>query len=94
MTFVSRTLKPSEINYGMVEKEVLALLKFVDVCYVMLVSREMKALLDLQPLLGWSNLRVSTGGWEDGPRCRQIGLWKLEDVRKGNMKYSVPLRPA
>ena len=39
VTFVSRTLKPNEISYGMVEKEGLALLKSLDVCYVMLVSR-------------------------------------------------------
>ena len=33
----SQTLKPSEINYGMVEKEVLALLRFLDIGYTMLV---------------------------------------------------------
>ena len=45
MTFVSRTLKPNEINYGMVENEVLALLKIQDVCCVMLVSQEIKVLI-------------------------------------------------
>ena len=35
--FTSRTLEPSEINYGMVEKEVLALLRILDLCYTMLV---------------------------------------------------------
>ena len=44
VTFVSRTLQSNEINYCMVEKEVLALLKILDVCYVMLVSREIKVL--------------------------------------------------
>ena len=44
MTFVSCKLKSNEIKYGMVEKEVLALLKILDVCYVMLVSREIKVL--------------------------------------------------
>ena len=44
VAFVSRTLKPNEINYVMVEKELLALLKILDVCYVMLVSREIKFL--------------------------------------------------
>ena len=53
MTFVSRRLKPNEINNGMVEKEVLALLKVLDVCYVMLVSRErIRTSLDIQPLVG------------------------------------------
>ena len=59
MTFVSRTLKPNEIKYGMVEKEVLALIKILYVCYVMLISRETKY---INPLLGWFNLRVSMGG--------------------------------
>ena len=44
VTFTSRTLKPNEINYGIVEKEVLALLRVLDVCYTMLVSREIKVL--------------------------------------------------
>ena len=44
VTFTSRTLKPNEINYGMVEKEVLALLRVLDLCYTMLVSREIKVL--------------------------------------------------
>ena len=40
VTFTSRTLKSNEINYGMVEKEVLALLRILDVCYTILVGRE------------------------------------------------------
>ena len=40
VTFTSRTLKENEVNYGMVEKEVLALLQILDVCYTTLVSRE------------------------------------------------------
>ena len=44
VTFSSRTLKSNEVNYGMVEKEVLALLRILDVCYTMLVSREIKVL--------------------------------------------------
>ena len=44
VTFTIRTLKPNEINYGMVEKEVLALLQILDVCYTMLVSREIRVL--------------------------------------------------
>ena len=30
------------------------------------------------------------GGWGGGPRCRQIGHWKLGDVKKRKMKYSYP----
>ena len=44
VTFSSRTLKPNEINYGMVEKEVLALHQMLDICYTMLVSREITVL--------------------------------------------------
>ena len=44
VTFTSRTLKPNEINYGMVEKEIPALLRILDICYCMLVSREIKVL--------------------------------------------------
>ena len=34
ITFSSRTLKPNEVNYAMVEKEkILALLRMLDICY-------------------------------------------------------------
>ena len=42
--FTSRTLKPNELTYGTVEKEVLALLRVLDVCYTTLVSREITVL--------------------------------------------------
>ena len=42
--FSSRTLKANEINYGVVEKEVLALLRILDVCYTMLVSRDIQVI--------------------------------------------------
>ena len=44
VTFSSRTLKPDEVNYVMVRKEVLALLRMLDICYTMLVSREITVL--------------------------------------------------
>ena len=44
VTFSIRTLKPNEVNYGMVEKEVLSLLRMLDICYTMLVSREITVL--------------------------------------------------
>ena len=44
VTFTSRTLKKNEINYGIVEKEVLALLRISEVCYTTLVSREIMVL--------------------------------------------------
>ena len=42
--FTSRTLKPNEIKYGKVEKEVMALLRVLDVCYTTLSSREITVL--------------------------------------------------
>ena len=44
VAFLSRTLKPNEVNYGMMEKEVLALLRMLDICYTILVSREITVL--------------------------------------------------
>ena len=40
--FTSRTLKPNKINNGTVAKELLALLRILDLCYTMLVGRETK----------------------------------------------------
>ncbi|GMF15143.1 unnamed protein product [Phytophthora fragariaefolia] len=42
VTFTSRTLKPNEINYGIVDKEVLALLRMLNVSYTELVTRSIK----------------------------------------------------
>ncbi|GMF47169.1 unnamed protein product [Phytophthora fragariaefolia] len=41
---IFRTLKPNEINYGIVDKEVLALLRVLDVCYTQLVTRSIRIL--------------------------------------------------
>ncbi|GMF48476.1 unnamed protein product [Phytophthora fragariaefolia] len=50
--FTSRTLKSNEINYGIVDKEVLALLRILDVCYTLLVTRSIKV-LTRHPTLAW-----------------------------------------
>ena len=44
VTFTGRTLKPNELKYGTVEKEVLALLRVMDVCYTTLASRDITVL--------------------------------------------------
>ena len=44
ITVSSRTLKPNEVYYGMVEKGVLTLLRMLDICYTVLVSREITVL--------------------------------------------------
>ncbi|CAI5706018.1 unnamed protein product [Peronospora farinosa] len=52
VTFTSRTLKPNEINYGLVDKEVLALLRILDLCYTSLVTRPIK-ILTRHSTLAW-----------------------------------------
>ena len=44
VVFIRRTLKPNELNYRTVEKELLALLRVLDVCYTTLASREITVL--------------------------------------------------
>ncbi|CAI5725192.1 unnamed protein product [Peronospora effusa] len=44
VTFTSRTLKPNEINNGLVDKEVLAILRILDLYYTSLVTRPIKVL--------------------------------------------------
>ena len=66
VTFSSRTLKSNEVNYGMVEKEVLSLLRMLDICYTMLVSREITELTrysTLAWLLQSSGLNGRLGRW-------------------------------
>ena len=76
VTFTSRTLKPNEINYGMVEKEVLALLRILDIGYTMLVSREIKV-LTRHSTLAWlvqsSGLNGRLGRW-----AALLSNWTLE----------------
>ncbi|OWZ11926.1 LOW QUALITY PROTEIN: reverse transcriptase [Phytophthora megakarya] len=38
VTFTSRTLKANELNYAIVDKEVLALLRMLDICYSQLIT--------------------------------------------------------
>ena len=64
--FTSRTLKPSEINYVMVEKEVLALLRILDTDYNMLFAQEIKVFtrhLTLARLVQSSRLYARLGRW-------------------------------
>ena len=66
VTRTSRTLKPNEISYGMVEKEVLALLRIQDIGYTMLVARDIKVLTrhsTLAWLLQTSGLNERLGRW-------------------------------
>ncbi|KAE8893220.1 hypothetical protein PF005_g27873 [Phytophthora fragariae] len=42
--FNSRTLKPNELNYDIVEKEILAVLRVLNDCYTMLAGRPVRVL--------------------------------------------------
>ena len=62
----SRTLRPNEINYGIVEKEVLALLRILYIGYTMLVAREIKVLArhsTLARLVQFLGLNGRLGRW-------------------------------
>ena len=83
MTFTSRTLKPNEINYGMVEKKVLTLLRIVGICYSMLVSQEDKGFTRCSTL-AWlvqsSDLNNMLGRW-----AALLSNWTAgdEEMREG-----------
>ena len=79
VTFTSRTLKPSELNYGTVEKEVLALLRVLDVCYTTLASREI-TVLTRHSTLAWlmqsRGLNGRLGRW-----AALLSKWTMEVKR-------------
>uniref|UniRef100_A0AAV1TY43 Reverse transcriptase RNase H-like domain-containing protein n=1 Tax=Peronospora matthiolae TaxID=2874970 RepID=A0AAV1TY43_9STRA len=79
VTFTSRTLKPNELNYGTVEKEVLALLRVLDVCYTTLASREI-TLLTRHSTLAWlmqsRGLNGRLGRW-----AALLSNWTMEVKR-------------
>eukprot|EP00644_Phytophthora_capsici_P010197 jgi/Phyca11/120516/e_gw1.41.70.1 len=76
VTFTSRTLKTNELNYSTVDKEVLALLRMLDVCYTQLVVRSIKVLSrhsTLSWLLNSSGLDGRLGKW-----AALLSGWALE----------------
>uniref|UniRef100_H3H4X9 Integrase catalytic domain-containing protein n=1 Tax=Phytophthora ramorum TaxID=164328 RepID=H3H4X9_PHYRM len=77
--FTSRTLKSNELNYGIVDKEVLALLRILDVCYTLLTNRSIKVLSrysTLAWLLNSSGFQGRLGRW-----AALLSEWTLE-IRK------------
>ncbi|ETP45954.1 hypothetical protein F442_07739, partial [Phytophthora nicotianae P10297] len=76
---IGRTLKPNELNYGMVEKEILALLRILDVCYSTLVTRPIKV-LTRHSTLAWlmrsTGLQGRLGNW-----AALLPPWALEIVK-------------
>ncbi|OWZ06859.1 reverse transcriptase [Phytophthora megakarya] len=60
--FTSRSLKTNELNYQIVEKEVLTLLRVLDVCHTVLVSRSIKIVRctkDEDEVLGTLTARIT-----------------------------------
>ncbi|KAE8901230.1 hypothetical protein PF003_g14794 [Phytophthora fragariae] len=79
VTFASRTLKSNELNYNVVEKEVLALLRILDLNYNLLVGRPIKVLAR-HSTLAWlfrsSGLQGRLGQW-----AALLSPWTLEIVK-------------
>ncbi|KAE8985822.1 hypothetical protein PR002_g22523 [Phytophthora rubi] len=77
--FASRTLKSNELNYGIVEKGVLALLRVLDLGHNLLVGREIKVLARYSTL-AWlfrsSGLQGRLGQW-----AALLSPWTLEIVK-------------
>ncbi|POM63971.1 Reverse transcriptase [Phytophthora palmivora] len=78
-TFVSGTLKSNELNYSPVEKEVLALLRILDLGYNMLVGRRIQVLTRYSTL-AWlfrsTGLQGRLGQW-----ASLLSPWTLEIVK-------------
>ncbi|POM77204.1 Reverse transcriptase [Phytophthora palmivora] len=79
ITFVGRTLKSNELNYSPVEKEVLALLRILDLGYNMLMGRRMRVLTRYSTL-AWlfrsTGLQGRLGQW-----ASLLSPWTLEIVK-------------
>ncbi|GMF48262.1 unnamed protein product [Phytophthora fragariaefolia] len=77
--FTSRTLKSNELNYGVVEKEVLTLLRILDLGYNMLVGRQIQVLTRHSTLV-WlfrsAGLQGRLGQW-----AALLSPWALEIVK-------------
>ncbi|OWZ02254.1 LOW QUALITY PROTEIN: reverse transcriptase [Phytophthora megakarya] len=76
VTFASRTLKSNELNYGITEKEVLALLRILDLNYNTLVGRPIRV-LTRHSTLAWlfrsTALQGRLGQW-----AALLSPWTLE----------------
>ncbi|KAL4109211.1 hypothetical protein PRIC1_000914 [Phytophthora ramorum] len=79
VTFTSRTLKSNELNYGIVDKEVLALLRMLDVNYTLLTTRSI-LVLSRHSTLAWL---VNSAGFQGrlDNWAAVLSEWTLE-IRK------------
>ncbi|OWY95565.1 reverse transcriptase [Phytophthora megakarya] len=82
--FASRTLKSNELNYGIAEKEVLALLRFLNLNYNTLVGRLIRV-LTRHSTLAWlfrsKALQGRLGRW-----AAVRSPWTLEITKKGEIQ--------
>ncbi|OWY97374.1 reverse transcriptase [Phytophthora megakarya] len=93
VTFTSRTLKANELNYRVVDKEVLALLRILDVCYSQLVTRSIKVLSRFSTL-AW--MLKSNGRWATPLSGWTLGITKCvkgEEESLGIIAASITPRP-
>ncbi|GMF51627.1 unnamed protein product [Phytophthora fragariaefolia] len=74
--FTSRTLKPNELNYNIVEKEILALLQALNECFMMLAGRTL-CVLTRHMTLAWlfrsKGLQGRLSQW-----AAVLSPWRLE----------------
>ncbi|KAE8961680.1 hypothetical protein PR001_g29965, partial [Phytophthora rubi] len=77
--FTSRTLKPNELNYDIVEKEILALLRVLNECYTMLAGKPVRV-VTRHTTLAWlfrsKGLQGRLSQW-----AAILSPWKLEICR-------------
>ena len=76
VTFTNRSLKPSELNYGTVEKEMMVVLRVMDVCYTTLASREITVLTRHSTLAWLMQYRGLNGGL--GCWAALLSNWTME----------------
>ncbi|GMF28755.1 unnamed protein product [Phytophthora lilii] len=77
--FTSRTLKPNELNYDIVEKEILALLRVLNDCYTMLAGRSVRVLTRHTTLAWLFRSKGLTGRLAQW--AATLSPWKLEICR-------------
>uniref|UniRef100_H3H639 RNA-directed DNA polymerase n=1 Tax=Phytophthora ramorum TaxID=164328 RepID=H3H639_PHYRM len=77
--FTSRTLKPNELNYSIVEKEILALLRVLNDCFAMLAGKTIRVLVR-HTTLAWlfrsKGLQGRLSQW-----AAILSPWKLDICR-------------
>ncbi|OWZ13639.1 reverse transcriptase [Phytophthora megakarya] len=78
--FARRTLKSNELNYGIAEKEVLALLRILDLNYNILVGRPIRV-LTRNSTLAWLFRKNELQG-RLGQRDALLSPWMLEIVKR------------